>query len=88
LIIRRDVGQKQNEREIGYFYNLYKEESCNSRGASSLTNLGAAARGRKRKRKKGEQGKHNGLELFSHGGFINLSVNPTFNGQLISSLTE
>ena len=54
------MGQKQNEREIGYFYNLYKEEGQNSSGGSSsfLTNLGAAARGRKRKgkRKKGSKG--------------------------------
>jgi hypothetical protein len=78
--------------EIGYFYNLYKEEGQNSSGGSSsfLTNLGAAARGRKRKgkRKKGSKGSTMDWSSSHMGGFINLNVNPTFNGQLISSLRE
>jgi hypothetical protein len=55
-----------------------------------LTNLGAAARGRKRKgkRKKGSKGSTMDWSSSHMGGFINLNVNPTFNGQLISSLRE
>ena len=65
----------------------YNQNSLNLGAAGSEKNLWGL-RQEEGKKKKKEQWQHNGLELFSHGGFINLSVNPTFNGQLISSLRE